>query len=157
MAVWVAREPTAAKPSPAPTVAFRSTLTKSGGRDEAALTDQLLPGRRYDLTIPVFRWWPKRGTREWIEYDFGGEKTISRVDLYWFEDTHEGGCRLPSEWTLLYQKDGRWKSVEGNSLAGTDSASHEVMEFSPVQTDGLRLEVELTAGFSAGLYEWVVD
>ncbi|MGB2957935.1 MAG: glycoside hydrolase family 127 protein, partial [Bacteroidota bacterium] len=69
MAVWATRELPAARPLPAPTIAYRSTLTTSGGKNRAAIADQLLPKGRYDNSVPYFHWWPRRGSQEWVQFD----------------------------------------------------------------------------------------
>ena len=157
MAVWAAREISAARPLPAPTIVQRSRLTTSGGKNTAAITDQLLPRRRYDSTVPYFHWWPKRGTREWVQCDLPGVMKISSVTIYWYEDASSGGCREPGQWTLLYRAGGVWKPVEGELSTGVDDEIHSRLRFESLETDGLRLEVQLQEEFSAGLFEWTVE
>jgi len=157
MTVWPARVTSSAKPLPAPTLAFTSLLSASGGRDSLALTDQLAPRHSNDESIPRFHWWPKKGSTEWISYQFPGPTRVRRCSVYWFDDTGIGECRVPAAWKILYRSGNEWKPVTGESAAGCERDRWNTITFDPVETGGLRLEVQLQQGFSAGLYEWIVE
>jgi hypothetical protein len=157
MTVWPARESGGAKPLPAPTIAFTSLLSTSGGRDSLALTDQLTPRHSNDESIPRFHWWPKKGTTEWIRFQFSGPTRVQRCSVYWFDDTGIGECRVPAAWKVLYRDGNEWRPVRGSSAAGCERDRWNAITFEPVETAELRLEVQLRPGFSAGLYEWIVE
>ncbi|MGA3246184.1 MAG: glycoside hydrolase family 127 protein, partial [Bacteroidota bacterium] len=70
MEVWPAREVSAARPLPAPTIAFTSKVTASDKRRADAINDQLEPKNSIDHTLPFLHWWPRKGTTEWVQYDF---------------------------------------------------------------------------------------
>ncbi len=59
-------------------------------------------------------WWDHRGTTEWVQYDFAAPKKISSTEIYWFDDTGEGECRVPQSWRLLYKSGDAWVPVRGN-------------------------------------------
>ena len=124
------------------------------GDSVGAVCDDKVPARSNDQSIPRFTWWPRQGSREWIERDFKQPRTISRVAVYWFDDTGQGGCRVPASWTLLYRDDGQWKPVTGASAFGVARDRFNEVTFDPVKTDGLRLEAQLQPGFSGGILEW---
>ena len=65
-------------------------------------------------SIPMTRmtWWPRRGTTEWVEYEFPEPRTISRSSVYWFDDTGRGACRVPKSWRLLQHDGTTWQPVE---------------------------------------------
>ena len=157
MAVWAARETSAARPLPAPTIAFRSTVTASGGKHREAITDQLLPHRRFDNTVPYFHWWPKKGSLEWVQFDFPEETSAAETAIHWFEDVNTGGCRIPKECRLLYREGAEWRPVEGEFSHGDAGVPVSTLKFGPLLTDGLRLEVQLEGGFSAGVVEWTAE
>ena len=157
MAVWLAREVDAAKPLPAPTLAFRAKLTASGGQGLEALTDQLSPKSSNDHNTPYFHWWPKKGTVEWLQFDFGRNEKVSQASIYWFDDTGTGECRVPKSWTLLYRSGSEWKPVQNVSGDSLKKDQANIVSFADVETDALRLEIQLQEGFSAGLYEWEVE
>ena len=152
MVLWLAREAARTKPLPAPSVASGSTVTSSGGKNAEALADQLLPRSPDDRTIPFFHWYPKRGTREWVEYQFRQVSTISRVSLDWVDEPHPRGCQPPRVWELLARVDGHWHRVV------PAAANHRrTVEFPPVRASALRLELELEPDHTAGIYEWTVE
>ncbi|HTL18705.1 MAG TPA: beta-L-arabinofuranosidase domain-containing protein, partial [Patescibacteria group bacterium] len=119
-----------------------------------ALVDGIEPKSSNDHSIPRFTWWDHRGSSEWVQYDFGKPRDISSVQVYWFDDTGAGSCRVPQSWKLLYQQGEQWKPVEPSSDFGTKLDGYNKVEFKPVQTTGLRLEVQLQPGFSGGILEW---
>jgi hypothetical protein len=157
MTVWPARTSDAAKPLPAPTLAFLSTLQTSGGKGQEALADQLLPASSHDRSIPYFHWWPKKGSQEWLQYGFPGLRTVRSASVYWYDDTGTGECRVPASWRILYRSGDTWKPVE--DVRGMAIAADRLngVSFTPVETSALRLEVQLPEGFSSGLYEWVIE
>lgn len=156
MTVWPAREVRAARPLPAPTIARQSALTTSGGPDNDPLVDQLLPTSSHDVRTPYFHWWPNKGTTEWVQLDFPKEETIRRVGTYWYDDTGTGECRVPAGWKVLYRKGKEWKPLPSPSRSGVLPDRPNEVRFPPVRTTGIRLEVRLQEGWSAGLYEvWV--
>jgi hypothetical protein len=157
MIVWPAREVSAARPLPAPTIAYLSKVTASDNRRADAINDQLEPINSIDHTIPFMHWWPRKGTTEWVQYDFKKEESVSRTSIYWFDDTGIGECRLPKSWRLLYKDGDQWKPVEGAMLYEVDKDRYCKVSFNPVKTTGVRVEVQLIPDFSAGIYEWKVE
>lgn len=156
MTVWPARVPGAAKPLPVPTIAYTSKLSVSGGTGPEAITDQLEPKNSNDHSIPYFHWWPNKGTKEWVQLDFRTKTTVSSTEIYWFDDTGTGECRVPESWTLTYKDGVEWKPVEGATAYGLAKDTFNAVRFAPVETTGLKLEVQLQKDYSAGLYEWKV-
>jgi uncharacterized protein len=157
MNVWPAREVSAARPLPAPTIAYLSKVTASDKRRADAINDQLEPTSSIDHTIPYLHWWPRKGTTEWVQYDFKKEETVSHTELYWFDDTGIGECRLPKSWRVLYRDGDQWKPVEAASPYDVDKDRYCTLAFKPVKTTGLRVELQLIPDFSAGIYEWKVE
>ncbi|HLJ92678.1 MAG TPA: beta-L-arabinofuranosidase domain-containing protein [Gemmataceae bacterium] len=121
-----------------------------------ALNDGELPSRSGDGTIPRFTWWDHQGTREWVQYDFAKPRGVSSVEVYWFDDTGTGRCRVPASWSLLYKEGETWKPVESVSPYGLEIDRFNKVTFKPVRTSGLRLEVQLRKGYSGGILEWRV-
>jgi hypothetical protein len=121
-----------------------------------ALCDDVLPKSSADESIPRFTWWPRKGTKEWVQYDFKGPTKLSAVAVYWFDDTPRGGCKLPASWRLLYRDGKEWKPVVDTTeyLVAKDRLCEA--RFTPVTTTAVRLEATLQAGSSAGILEWQV-
>ena len=158
MTVWVARDRDAAQPAPAPTLAFASKVTASDKRDAEAVNDQLLPKSSNDETIPYLHWWPRKGTTEWVQYDFPKATVVSNSDVYWFDDTGTGECRVPKTWRLLYlDTTGKWKPVANKAAYGIAKDTDNKIQFDSITTTAMRLEVQLVPEFSAGIYEWSVE
>lgn len=157
MTVWPARTLEAAKPAPAPTLAYRSVLATSGGTSPDAIKDQLLPASSNDPLTPYFHWWPKKGTTEWVQYHFPEKSKVSGVTVYWFDDTGSGECRVPQAWEIQYHDGTSWKTVQTTApmAVARDVPSH--VTFVPVETSDIRLIITLPAGFSSGLYEWSLE
>ena len=83
---------------------------------------------------------------------------MTGVTVSWFSDEGRGECRLPKSWRVLYQDEaGAWQPVPGSPDYGVRKAEPVKVAFAPVVTRALRLELDLADGFSAGLYEWLVD
>lgn len=155
MVVWLARDLAAARPLPAPTIASRAKATASGG-DPQALNDQREPKSSGDHSNRFLHWWPRKGTLEWVQYDLAEPTEVSAVEVYWFDDTGRGECRLPASWRLLYRAGEQWKPVENPTGFGCGLDGYNRTEFDPVTTDALRLEIQLPEKMSSGIHEWRV-
>jgi len=156
MQVWLARTPSVARSLPLPTIASKGKVTASGIRTTVGVNDQWEPGNSGDQARPVLHWWPSKGTAEWVELELEKPETVSAVEVYWYDDTGQGGCRPPQSWRLLYKDAGAWKPVMGAGLFGMAKDRYNRVAFKPVRTAGLRLELQLQKDFSAGLLEWKV-
>jgi hypothetical protein len=121
-----------------------------------AISDGILPQRSSDQSIPRFTWWDHRGTREWVTYRFEAPRQVSLVEVYWFDDTGVGSCRVPESWTLSYFADGAWHPVTGAAEFGVAPDAFNRVAFDPVTTDQLRIDVELRPEMSSGVLEWRV-
>ncbi|MGQ9732744.1 MAG: beta-L-arabinofuranosidase domain-containing protein [Candidatus Zipacnadales bacterium] len=123
---------------------------------EEACSDGRLPRSSNDQTIPRFTWWDHRGTEEWITYRFDTPRTISECEIYWFDDTGVGQCRVPAYWSLLYREGEDWKSVTGAKEYGVEKDTFNKVTFDPVVTNELKIVVHLQPNFSGGILEWRV-
>jgi hypothetical protein len=124
-----------------------------------ALSDGLVPANgSADRSIPRFTWWDHRGTREWVQYDFPTARRVGSVQVYWYDDQKTGGhCRPPAGWQVLYKDgSGQWRPVTNGSPAGVADDTFNRVTFDAVQARGLRLQVQLQDGASAGILEWRV-
>ncbi|MGQ9563938.1 MAG: beta-L-arabinofuranosidase domain-containing protein [Thermogutta sp.] len=121
-----------------------------------ALSDRLEPKSSHDKSIPRFTWWPHRGTQEWVTYEFGQERLVSEVAVYWFDDTGSGACRVPKNCRVQYWDGTTWNDVTPQSQCDANRDQFNTLRFNPVKTTKLRLLVELQPDFSAGILEWRV-
>lgn len=122
-----------------------------------ALADSQSPESSHDQSIPRFTWWDHRGTTEWVQYSFDQPATVHAVEVYWFDDRPQGGCRLPDSWRLLYQRADAWQEVPNASGFDTSADQFNRVTFDAVKTTVLRLEVKLQDGFSGGILQWNVE
>lgn len=156
MAVWLAREDFKARVLPNPTIASRSAVSASGGKGAFAVNDQREPASSSDQECPYLQWWPAKGTLEWVQYDFARPALLSVVEVYWYDDTGRGECRVPASWRVLYKSGEEWRPVQNLGPYGLEKDIYNVVRFKPVRTEALRLEIQLQQGFSAGIHEWKV-
>ncbi len=156
MVVWIPTDEAAAMPLPQPTIASTSKVTVSGGRNPRAINDQAEPRSSDDPSNAYFHWWPRKGTTEWVEYAFAKPATVSEAEVYWFDDTGHGECRVPSSWRLLYKNGDHWEPVESSVAYGAAKDRYNKISFKAVTTNALRLEVTLQPNWSAGIQEWKV-
>ncbi|MBL9138349.1 MAG: glycoside hydrolase family 127 protein [Verrucomicrobiales bacterium] len=161
MAVWVARDPEHARVAPKPTLTSKAKVTVSyhrGGMDPGYVNDQLHPLNATDGFAPDFDFWPRKGTAEWVCYEFETPVRVSNTAVSWFDDTGTGECRLPVSWRVLYRTDsGSWEPVRATNDYTTRKRDPVKLQFEPVTTQALRLEMQLPEGFSSGLYEWLLE
>jgi Uncharacterized protein conserved in bacteria len=157
MAVWLAREESKVRPLPEPSLASKAKVNASeGARGIRFINDQYEPENSNDHSVGYLHWWPKKGTTEWVSYEFPEPVRVSEVAIYWFDDTGEGECRVPESWKLYYLKDGKWVEVKTNDKYGVEKDKYNVVRFSPLRTKGLKVELKLQKDFSAGIQEWKV-
>jgi hypothetical protein len=129
--------------------------TSPARRSNRAINDGEDPRSSDDATV-YFDWWPRRGTTEWVEYAFAKPASVSRLEVYWFDDTSRGQVRVPASWRVLYKDGNDWKPIETTDTYGVARDRFNAVTFKPVTTSALRLEVTMQEGFSAGIQEWKV-
>lgn len=159
MAVWIPRDAALTAPAPIPTIASSSTISASHSNppdNQRALNDQIEPGSSGDQDAPRFTWWDHKGTVEWVQYTFSAPTRVAAAEVYWFDDTGTGGCRVPHSWRLLYRMGQDWVAVSNPSTYGVEKDAFNRVTFDPVETDGLRLVATLQDDFSGGILEWRV-
>ncbi len=158
MVVWIPYEESAVKPRPAPTIASTSKVSSSlkNSRSYIALNDQIDPVNSADQSNTYLHWWPKNNTREWVQYDFDTEHTISQSQVYWYDDGPFGGCRIPVSWKISYKKGEEWIPVVATTPYENVKDQFNKVKFEPVTTTAVRLEVQLPEKNSTGIHEWIV-
>ena len=158
MRVWLPQDLKATTPAQPATLASESKVT-SGSRVPAisSINDRLVPRDENDRSMPYTHWWPKKATTEWLAYEFPQAATVQSCTVYWFDDAPWGGCRVPKSWRIFYQNEqGQWLPVEGADGYPTVRGAACTVNFNPVKTKSLRLEVTQPDDFSSGLFEWIV-
>ncbi len=145
---------------PLPTIASASKASSTRTNWQFivnAINDQHEPKSSGDRLKRHFDWWPAKNTNQWAQYDFAKPSRVSAVDVYWFDDTGIGECRPPKSWRVLYRENGEWKPVTHPSEYGCENNHYNRTTFDSVETDGLRLDVQMPEKFSSGILQWKVE
>ena len=154
MRIWLARTPDAALPTRPPTIASRAMVRVERGKGPDAINDQRDPRSSGDHDVSFFHWWPLKDSTEWVEMELAERTTVSKVSVYWFDDTGRGACRVPAAWELFYKDtEGEWASVANPSEFGCVIDQWNETTFDPIETDALRFEVRLPEDFATGIHE----
>ena len=158
MAVWLPNEVSATRPVTAATLASKSKIDASHKTTSlTSITDGLVPADENDRTIPYYHWWPKEGTTEWVSYEFPTEMTVSSATVYWYDDAPWGGCRVPKSWKVYFKDaSGNWTPVHNPDKYGISKGNPNVVNFDPVKTKALKLEIVQPDKNSSGIFEWEV-
>jgi hypothetical protein len=145
---WIAPR----KPTPS---AYKASASHCFTSDTLeALGDGLVPARSDDELIPRFTWWPRKGSQEWVQYTLPAPAKVTGVDVYWFDDTGHGNCRVPESWSVLWRDGDQWKPVQGGTSFPVATNRFNSASFTPVTTNAVRLEVQLRMGYSGGILGW---
>jgi len=164
MIVWLPMDPSNADPRPIAGMTPSASIV-SDVDPLVALHDGLAPEaddpESWSVHRPRFTWWPQRGSWEWVAYDFDEPRTVRAIELFWHSDIDENGpFAPPRSLRLLARIDSSWTTIKEIPIQpdGPDPNGALVTRatFDAVETDGLRLEVRLQEGLSAGIIEWRV-
>ena len=158
MAVWLPQELTATRPTMPATLASVSKLDASTKTSSLkSIADRLVPKDEFDRSMPYYHWWPAQATTEWMTYEFPEPATIKSSTVYWFDDGPWGGCRVPKWWKIYYMDEaGEWQEVQNPDKYDTVKGAANTVNFDPVTTTKVKLEVRQPDDNSAGLFEWEV-
>lgn len=158
MRVWQAQDLNASRPSKPATLASQSKITASVPAPAlSAINDRLVPKDGDDRSMPYYHWWPKNSSTEWIAYEFPQASTVQSATVYWFDDGPWGGCRVPKAWRMFYKDaGGKWQPVSGADKYPSVKGSACTVNFDPVTTTAVKMEIDLPEDNSAGVFEWSV-
>jgi len=140
-----------------------STLTgraaQSSPRALSVLYDDLPIVDSKSRSGGYFSFSPKKGTVEWVQYDFPQPASATAIEVYWLDDSAlNGPYKVPVRWRLLYRDArGNYLPVKNTSPYTAALDRFNRLTFEPVTTTSLRLEVEQAPDYTAGLYEWSVE
>lgn len=120
----------------------------------AAIMDGKVPQNSADKGIPRFTWWDHRGTEEWVDIALPVPTTLAKIDVYWYDDTGTGACRVPASWEVLYSSDSAaWQPVKALGPYGVEKDQFNRVKFEEVKVSRLRIAVKLQPDASAGILE----
>jgi hypothetical protein len=156
MLVWIPRSSKAAIVEHEPTIASKSKPAASVAWADG-LNDGFDPLHSSDTDKLFFYWWLKKGTTEWVEYNFDQPYVVSKVQVYWLNfDHYDFVCRPPTSWEIFYRRGQIWVPIDSPSPYTTDLDCYNTVKFTPVKTTGLRISARLQKDLSAGIMEWKV-
>ncbi len=120
-----------------------------------ALNAEFAPSTSHDIGAARFAWTGKKGSSEWVEYDFEQPQTVHSAEVFWGVDAGRRlGTKLPVSWKVLYKTGEDWKDVQQLSQSAIAADVFNQTSFTPVTTKALRLQVQLPADAAAGLLQW---
>ncbi len=159
MTVWPAGVPEAARPKPADTLAAVSKTTASYVHVSLdAIKDQNTPESSADSSSLQLDFWSHKGTTEWLQFEWDAPRELSRVKVYWFDDTGRGECRVPASWRVLARNAaGEFAPVENRGPYEVAKDAFNTVEFEPVTTTALKIEIVLQKDWSGGVLEVVIE
>jgi len=159
MTVWPARKPEASRPAPADTLTYTSKTTASFVHVSLdAIKDQILPASSSDSSAMHLDFWPHKGVTEWLKFEWDKEHKISSVKVYWFDDTGRGACRVPKSWKVLYRnQQNEFKPVTNTGPYATEKDKFNKVEFNPVKTDAIKIEIVLEEKWASGVQEVAIE
>ena len=84
-----------------------------------SLLDANEPSSSSDYRISRLSFHPKRGSTEWVQYEFPAATRIENIGVYWFDEAQAGAYVrnerkeiLPRSWKLLIWKDDQWQAAK---------------------------------------------
>ena len=158
MSVWLPANISATRPGVPPTAASQSKVDASIRTSAlSSINDGLLPQHSNDRAVPYYHTWPKQAGTEWLTYTFPKAMKVSACTIYWFDDGPWGGCRIPKAWCILYKNErGEWVPVKNLAPYPCSKNETNTVQFAPVSTTALKLEIDQPDEHSIGVYEWEV-
>jgi hypothetical protein len=118
-----------------------------------AINDGFEPNGVNDKSHGCYGNFPQKGT-QWVELDWGQPVATSRIDVYWWDDSH--GVRLPVAARLLYWDGNAFAPVKDATGLGVEGGRWNTTTFAEVKTTKLHLEFDSQPKFSTGVIEWRV-
>lgn len=127
----------------------------SGNAQPWGINDGVEPKSSGEQPKALAHFWPHKGGEEWIQYTWEKPMTITGIEVYWFDDTGRGECRLPSSWKLQALVGTEWSDVQiADAPVVLDKWS--TVSFAHTTTTALRLVVRQRDGWASGVHEWKV-
>jgi len=144
-----------------PTLAEKSTASSaSGSGNLQALNDGRIPfarRRRRGPQAPVFTILGSNNEPQWMQYSFPEATEVGTSQVYFVTDNNnENSPQLPKSWHLLFHDGSEWKPVQVTSAYELQANAFNTVNFTPVRTTAMRIEVELDDNARTDIAEWRV-
>jgi hypothetical protein len=116
---------------------------------------EAIDGQIMFAPTPRNRWtsYESKNTSDWLEIDFGGDKSVARVSLHLYDD--RGGVQAPASYTIQYWDGAAFKDCEKQVKSPPRPAGGRVNDvtFTPVKTQKIRAVFEHKANAKSGVTE----
>ncbi|MBN2182639.1 MAG: hypothetical protein JW715_12065 [Sedimentisphaerales bacterium] len=143
-----------------PTLTEKSTVSSSSESGNLrALNDGRIPfaGRfQRRQQTPVFTMQSSNDEPRWVQYNFPEMTEVETSQVYFITGENEDSPQLPKSWRLLYRDGSDWKPVSATSAYELQANRFNAVNFSPVRTGAMRLEVECDGDSRVDIAEWRV-
>jgi hypothetical protein len=158
MKVWLPSSPPAPMRSGLSAEASVSVSFANNNSQPSGINDGIEPRNSAEQPVALCHWWPHKGTTEWAQYEWKQAVKVNGAEVYWFDDTGRGECRLPASWKIEYRESGggEWKAVKALNEYEVAKDRWCKVKFEPVTGTALRLVVAMIPDFAAGVHEWKV-
>jgi len=154
MQVWLPVSPEI-KPVLGPESSAKFTMSHvSGNCQPAAINDGIEPKSSGEQPATLTHFWPRKGGSEWMQYEWKQPRTLASTQIYWFDDTGRGECRMPVSYRVLYRDGNKWVPIPADFPVLKDQWTK--ISFAPIKTTALRLAINQQAGWASGVHEWKV-
>ncbi|NUT48529.1 MAG: discoidin domain-containing protein [Saccharothrix sp.] len=91
---------------------------------------------------------------DWYELDFRQQRTVDEVRLYFRDDRAGNRYRAPSSYTVQYLNGSTWVNAAAQTKTpSTPKANYNVVKFTPVAAQRIRVQVTHASGFKTALTE----
>ncbi|MCL6100444.1 MAG: discoidin domain-containing protein, partial [Bacteroidetes bacterium] len=97
--------------------------------------------------------WTSKGQKEWVQFDFQKPEEVSQVEVYWFDDTGIGECRVPESWKVFYKENEKWVPVYTVDKYGVEKDKFNGVTFETARTAALKIEIQSRKDFAGGIHE----
>jgi DUF1680 family protein len=137
----------------APEIAVKASHCFDNDSPDAVI-DGVRPTSSDDHSIKRLTFWPRRGTKEWVQLDLTTGREVKGVEVYWFDDTGRGDCRLPESWNVQWRPapDAPWQDIGAAGKVAKDSFC--ALDFpSAIKPQAIRIRTKLQPNYSAGILE----
>jgi hypothetical protein len=126
-----------------------ASFTYAIDRVENPLTPPYVPGKRWTC-------WSSGNRRDWFEVQLGSPRTLSGLELWFYDDSPTGGCRPPESYQIeFYDPQSRtWAAIEPNSVVpAAPRGGMNGVRFRSVMATGFRVAFRHAGErFYTGLY-----
>jgi PKD repeat protein len=131
-------------------IATASTSYVSSWETLSAVNDNSNPSNSNDKSSGAYGNWNNPNTIEWVQYDWASNYTISKTEVYWFDDA--GGVLTPTTAYVEYWNGSSWVNC---GIVPKVKDTWNVLNISNITTNRFRISM-LNTSQSTGILEWRV-